>query len=72
MGSETKTFLDRLGDHLASKWERPYSVVVHWLRVKMSMALLRATDLCLRGTRSKLRPMLIEDDAPINPSILNF
>uniref|UniRef100_A0A1X7T7P1 Uncharacterized protein n=1 Tax=Amphimedon queenslandica TaxID=400682 RepID=A0A1X7T7P1_AMPQE len=72
MGSVTKTFFDRPGDHLASKWQRPYIVVVHWLRVKMSMVLLRVTDLCLRGTRSRLRPMLIEYDAPINPSILNF
>ena len=67
MGVEAKTFLDRLGDHLAAKWDRPYSVVIHWLRAKMSFALLRATNLCLRGTRSKLRSLQIEDDAPINP-----
>ena len=67
MGTEAKTFLDRLGDSLATKWERPYSLVVHWLRVKISMALLRATDLCLRGTRSKFRSLHIDDDAPINP-----
>ena len=55
MGTETKMFMDRLADFLATKWERLYSIVVHWLRIKLSFALLRATNLCLRGTRCKIR-----------------
>ena len=69
MGAEAKSFLDRLGDFLATKWERPYSIVIHWLRVKLSMALLRATNLCLRGTRCKFRPMNIDDGASLHPSL---
>ena len=67
MGAEAKSFLDRLGDFLATKWERLYSIVVLWLRVKLSMALLRATNVCLRGTRCKLRPMHIDDGASLHP-----
>ena len=47
MRAEAKTFMDQLADFLATKWERPYSIVVRWLRIKLSLALLRATNLCL-------------------------
>ena len=69
MGVEAKTFMDRLADFLATKWERPYSIVIHWLRIKLSLALLRATNLCLRGTRCKVRSVHMDDGAPIHHSL---
>ena len=29
----------RLGDFLGTKWERPYSVVMEWVRVRLSFAI---------------------------------
>ena len=69
MGVEAKTFMDRLADFLATKWERPYSIVVHWLRIKLSLALLRATNFCLRGTRCKVRSVIMDNGAPIHHSL---
>jgi hypothetical protein len=37
-----------------SKWERPYSVVRGFVSARMSVAIVRATHLCLRGSRVPL------------------
>ena len=71
VGGEAKSFIEMLGHRLASLWNRPYSNVIHWLRAKLSFALVRAADLCLRGTRSKLRQMNYYDGAPIDPFIFH-
>ena len=36
LGSEAEFFVRRLGDVLAAKWERPYSVVMGWVRARLS------------------------------------
>ena len=56
-------FVRRLGDFLAAKWERPYSVVMGWVRARLSFAILRATLLCVRGSRTKWRSLGISDGA---------
>ena len=72
MGVETRTFMERLGDFLATKWDRPpYCTVIGGLRIRISLAFLRAMDLCLRGTRSKFRSFDIVDDASINPYLFS-
>ena len=43
------------------KWEKPYSEVREFVNVRMSIAIVRATPLCLRGSRiptSKMRNRL--------------
>ena len=67
VGKEAKVFLDLLADKFSLKWGKPYSCVVHWLRAKMSFALLRATDFCIRGKRSAIRERNVLDGAIINP-----
>uniref|UniRef100_A0A1X7T5Q8 Uncharacterized protein n=1 Tax=Amphimedon queenslandica TaxID=400682 RepID=A0A1X7T5Q8_AMPQE len=49
MGSEMRSFIDRLADHLSVRWDLHYSVTVNWVRTKLSFALLRATNLCIRA-----------------------
>ena len=39
LGSETEFFVKRLGDFLAAKWERPYSVVMGWVRARQFFGL---------------------------------
>ena len=64
MGREATTFYKRLADMLANKQRRPYSVVMSWLRCKLSFAAIRASIMCIRGTRSShYRPLLDHDIA---------
>ena len=69
-GIEMKTFLQRLADRLSTIWDLHYSLTMNWVRTKLSFALLRATNLCIRGTRSKWRGVNIEDGSGINPLII--
>ena len=58
MGSEGTTFYKRLADMLSHKQEKPYSVVMGWLRCRLSFAILRSAIMCIRGTRSSFgRPV---------------
>ena len=70
VGTEMKTFLQRLADRLSTIWELHYSLTMNWVRTKLSFALLRATNLCIRGTRSKWRGVDMEDGSGINSSII--
>ena len=40
---------------LSTKWSKSYGVVVGWVKTRMSIAFLRATNLCVRGSRVKWR-----------------
>ena len=68
LGSEAGFFVKRQGDFLAAKWERPYSVVMGWVRARLSFAIFRAALLCVRGSRTNWRSLGICDGAslPIN------
>ena len=64
-GTEANFFIKRLAERLAEKWEKPYSRVMAWTRTRLSFAVLRATGLCLRGSRKKWRSLGIQDGSPI-------
>jgi hypothetical protein len=58
---------------LAAKWEKPYSEVCEGdIKTRMSIAIVRATHLCLRGSRTSNRtskmkkrlPQWDEEDQP--------
>jgi hypothetical protein len=51
LGKEAKTLLKKLSALLAEKWEKPYSEVCGYVSARMSIAVCRATHLCLRGSR---------------------
>jgi len=51
IGKEGKTVLKRLSALIAEKWDKPYSEVCGYVNAKMSIAIVRATHLCLRGSR---------------------
>ena len=57
--------MKRLSDFLAAKWESPYGVVMGWVRARLSFAILRATLLCVRGSRTKWRSLGIVDGASL-------
>ena len=70
VGAEMKTFLKVLAQKLSTKWDRPYSSTLYWIRTKLSFSLIRATNMCIRGSRSKWRGIGIEDGHGINDSVI--
>ena len=53
-------FLKRLSSLLATKRDLPYAMTISWLRCRLSFALLRASILCLRGSRAT-KPACLHD-----------
>jgi hypothetical protein len=51
LGKEAKILLKKLSARLAEKWEKSYSEVCGYVNARMSIAMVRATHLCLRGSR---------------------
>ena len=66
VGREANAFLKRLGDRLSLKWTRPYSEVINWIRTRLTFAIIRASLLCLRGSRTKWRSIDTCDGAPLD------
>ncbi len=60
---EGEHFLKRLAARLSGKWQKPYSEVMTFVRVRISLSMLRATVHCVRGSRKKLRALYFEDGA---------
>ena len=52
MGPKASVFYKRLADMLAWKQQKSYSIVISWLRCKLSFAAVRSSILCICGTRS--------------------
>ena len=48
---EAKATLQRLASLISEKWRRPYSVVCGYVQARISIAIARATNRCLRGAR---------------------
>jgi hypothetical protein len=51
LGREARTFAKRLAVKLAGKWQKPCSQVCSYVKARLSTAAVRATHLCLRGSR---------------------
>jgi hypothetical protein len=51
LGKEAKCLLKKLSKALADKWEKPYAVVRGYVNARISIAIVRATHICLRGSR---------------------
>ena len=51
MGRECQAFYNRLAQILAEKWGTAQSITVSWLRTRISFALCRSTNMCVRGSR---------------------
>ena len=58
---EYAAFQRRLASRLAVKWDRPYSRVMSWVRLKSQFAIIRAVDLRLRGRRRRLFGLSVAD-----------
>ena len=52
-GDEAVCFLKHLARSLSVSWEHHYGEILGWLRVHLAFALVRATNVCIRGSRTK-------------------
>ena len=66
LGLEASRFLKQLSEQLAYKWERSYSTIMSWVRTQLTFSILRASILCLRGSRTKWRSVNMIDGAPLS------
>jgi len=53
LGPEAINTLQRIAQRFSEKWQRPYSVTFGYVKSRLGLAVVRATNLCLRGTRLK-------------------
>ena len=65
VGGEAACFLKHIGRSLSSTWERHYGEVIRWMRARLAFALVRATIVCVRGSRTKWRSLGLEDGAAV-------
>ena len=62
---EYAAYQKRLACRLASKWQKPFSVVMAWVRVRTQFAIFRSVDLRLRGTRRRICGLSLQDGAAL-------
>ena len=55
-GAEALAAMKRLASSLATKWKQEYSAVSGYVRSRLMLAVLRGSNLCLRGPRGDPRP----------------
>ena len=65
VGDEAACFLKHLGRSLSVTWEHHYGEVIRWLQARLAFALVRATNVCIRGSRTKWRSLGLEDGAAV-------
>ena len=68
LGQETKSIVRRLSLKLAQKWRTTYNYVIKFINSRLSIAIVRATHLCLRGSRVPIKNITsqrfhLEDEA---------
>ena len=66
MGREASVFVKRLAERLSFKWGHKYNSILGWIRTRLTFSILRATILCLRGSRTKWRPVDLVDGTSLN------
>ena len=63
VGKEYANFIKRTDDKLSLKWNRSYSKILEWLRVRVEISIIHAISTRVRGTRRRVRGVGCEDGA---------
>ena len=71
MAREGRFTVQRFADRLSTRWSKPYSEVMGWLQTRLSFAILRATNRCVRGSRAKWRSGVGMDNGAGLAQIMN-
>ena len=67
-GSEATCFLRRMACRLSTRWDKSFAEVLSWIHARLAFAILRASVLCIRSSRTKWRSLGLEDGAAIDLS----
>ena len=51
MGRECQAFYNHIALLLTFKWDMHQSKITSWVRARLSFALIRSTNMCIRGSR---------------------
>ena len=70
LGPEAVLFLWCLAEKLSVRWERGYGEILEWIKARLSFAVIRATDLCLRGSCVQWRSDTGIDDGAGLPDVM--
>ena len=62
---EYDAYQKRLVCRLASKWQKPFSAVMAWVRIHTQFTIFRSVDLRLRSTRRMIWGLGLQDGAAI-------
>jgi len=65
VGNEAACFLKHLVRSLSVTWEHHYGAIIGWLWAHLAFALVRATNVCFRRSRTKWKSLGLEDRAAI-------
>lgn len=65
------SFIAHLAEALADRWSRPLSTITGWLRARIQTAIIRASSMCIRGTRHKWQRINIYEDGAALPHVLS-
>ena len=55
LGPQADSYPRLLARCLSAKWEKPYSVVVSFLRMRVAFSIVRASSSCMRGPRNAVQ-----------------
>ena len=59
LAKEASAMMKRLGRLISAKWDMPLSQVMSFIKIKLSIAILRAAHHCIRGSRIPAKAMSI-------------
>ena len=66
MGRKCQAFYNRLAQILSEKWGTAQSMTVSWLRTRLSFALCRSTNMCVRGSRRwQIKTQVLQEHAEL-------
>lgn len=51
LGKEARAILKRIASQLSIRWDRPYSVIMNFVKTRLAFAITKASHLCIRGSR---------------------
>ena len=69
LGKEAALFLGHIADQLSIAWGRGYGNVLGWLKAHLGFAVIRATNICSRGSRVTWRSGTGIDDGAGLPDV---
>ena len=63
VGSEATCFLKSMACRFSIRWDKSFAEVLGWIHARLAFAILMASVLCIRGSRTKWRSLGLEDGA---------